>query len=129
MDELRKCLHILIAEDNLINQKLAVRLLQKQGHSSHVANNGIEALQALETQTFDAILMDVMMPELDGLTTTMQIREREKPTGKHIPIIAMTANAMTGDKERCLEAGMDDYLPKPIDIGKLTEVLNKIAQQ
>ncbi len=129
MSEIRKCLHVLIAEDNLVNQKLAVRLLQKQGHTSLVANNGREALEAFEGQPFDAILMDMQMPEMDGLTATIKIRQRESVTGTHIPIIAMTANVMTGDREKCLAAGMDDYISKPVDVGKLYDVLNKIAAQ
>ena len=116
MSENRRSLHILVAEDNPINQKLAVRVLQKQGHSSVVANNGREAIAIWEQQPFDAILMDVMMPEMDGLVATTEIREREKATGKHIPIIAITANAMVGDREKCLAAGMDDYISKPVDV-------------
>lgn len=129
MQQSRKCLHILVAEDNLINQKLAVKLLQKQGHTSLVANNGKEALDAWERQPFDAILMDMMMPEMDGVTATKQIRAREEGTGRRIPIIAMTANVMVGDRERCLEAGMDEYIPKPVDVSKLVDALDKIALQ
>ncbi|HKX32636.1 MAG TPA: response regulator, partial [Blastocatellia bacterium] len=106
--------HILLAEDNAINQKLAVRLLEKRGHSVTVVNNGLEAVAAIEHERFDLILMDVQMPELNGYEATMEIRERERLDGGHIPIIAMTANAMKGDRERCLESGMDAYVSKPI---------------
>ncbi len=129
MSETSKSLHILIAEDNLINQKLAVRLLQKQGHSSIVANNGREAVETWARQPFDAILMDMMMPEMDGLEATITIRAREKTTGTHIPIIAITANAMSGDRDKCLAAGMDDYISKPVDIAKLYEALNRLTAQ
>lgn len=127
MSEPPRSLHILIAEDNPINQKLAVRLLQKQGHTSIVANNGREAFETWTRQPFDAILMDMMMPEMDGLEATIAIREREKTTGTHIPIIAITANAMTGDREKCLAAGMDEYISKPVDIAQLYEALDKLT--
>jgi signal transduction histidine kinase/CheY-like chemotaxis protein len=106
--------HILVAEDNLINQKLTVRLLEKKGYRATVAENGLIALACLEKQRFDMILMDVQMPEMGGLETTRSIRERERISGGHIPIVAMTANAMKGDRERCLESGMDDYVSKPV---------------
>ncbi len=107
-------LRILLAEDSLVNQKLAVGLLERHGHELTVANNGREAINALGRGRFDIILMDVQMPELDGLAATRQIREREKSTGRHIPIIAMTAHALKGDRERCLASGMDEYVSKPI---------------
>jgi CheY-like chemotaxis protein len=129
MSETLKSLHVLIAEDNPVNQKLAVRLLQKQGHTSTVANNGREAVETWEHQPFDAILMDVMMPEMDGLEATLVIREREKATGQHIPIIAVTANAMVGDREKCLAVGMDDYIPKPVDVTQLYEALSRLTGQ
>ena len=129
MSESSKSLHILIAEDNPINQKLAVRLLQKQGHTSTVANNGREAVERWMGQPFDAILMDMMMPEMDGLEATITIREREKSTGTHIPIIAITANAMVGDRDKCLAAGMDEYISKPVEVVKLYEVLNRLTAQ
>lgn len=127
MNETDKNLRILIAEDNPINQKLVVRLLQKQGHTPVVANNGREAVEAWTQQTFDAILMDMMMPEMDGLEATMMIREQEKATGQHIPIIAITANAMLGDREKCLAAGMDEYISKPVDVTKLYEALHHLT--
>ena len=113
----RPPLHILLAEDNLVNQKLAFRLLEKAGHQPVLAGNGKQALDALENAGpggFDVVLMDIQMPEMDGMEATAAIREREKFTGKHIPIIAMTAHAMMGDKERCLAGGMDGYIAKPI---------------
>jgi two-component system, sensor histidine kinase and response regulator len=112
--ERRLSLRILLAEDNIVNQTLASRLLEKRGHDVTVAGNGKQALAVFEKQAFDAILMDVQMPEMDGFETTAAIRESEKSTGRHIPIIAMTAHAMKGDKERCLASGMDGYLSKPI---------------
>jgi len=109
-----RCLRILLAEDNLVNQKLASRLLEKRGHRVVVTGDGGEALAALEKQVFDVVLMDVQMPKMDGFEATAIIRSGEKTTGKHIPIIAMTAHAMKGDRERCLEVGMDGYVSKPI---------------
>jgi CheY-like chemotaxis protein len=108
-------LKILLAEDNIVNQVLAVKLLTRRGHTVTVANNGLEALAALERETFDLILMDVQMPVMGGFEATAAIRQREMETGARQRIIAMTAHAMTGDKERCVAAGMDGYLSKPID--------------
>ena len=105
---------ILLAEDNLINQRVATRILEKHGHAVTVAENGLEALRAFGKTAFDVVLIDVQMPEMDGFEATAAIREIEKSSGGHIPIIAMTAHAMTGDRERCLASGMDDYIPKPI---------------
>ena len=107
-------LRILLAEDGLANQKLAVALLEKWGHRVTVANHGREAIQAYEKQSFDLVLMDVQMPEMDGLEATVCIRSLEQKTARHIPIVAMTARAMKGDREQCLESGMDGYLSKPI---------------
>jgi PAS domain S-box-containing protein len=121
--ERQSALSVLIAEDNSINQLLAVRLLEKRGHAVEVASNGREALAALEKNTFDVVLMDVQMPELDGFQTTAAIREREKSTGKHLRIIAMTAHAMDGDREKCLAAGMDGYIPKPIQVKEMMDAL------
>jgi PAS domain S-box-containing protein len=120
--EARRKLRVLVAEDNAVNQELAVRLLEKQGHTVAVAGNGQEALEALEKATsrgFDVVLMDLQMPEMDGLEATAAIRQKEKATGKHLPIIAMTAHALKGDRERCLAAGMDDYVAKPIQAKEL----------
>ncbi len=125
--ESRGRLRILLAEDNRVNQVLAVRLLEKRGHEVAVAGNGAEALEALEKHAFDLILMDVQMPEMDGLQATVAIRKGERKSGKHIPIIAMTAHAMARDKERCLEAGMDDYITKPIRPEQLVDVLERYS--
>jgi CheY-like chemotaxis protein len=120
----RKALHVLLAEDNPVNQKLAVRLLEKRGHQVVLANNGKQALAALDKTAFDLVLMDVQMPEMDGLEATRLLRQREQATGKHQPVVAMTALVMKGDRERCIEAGMDGYLSKPIRQQELDEVLD-----
>ena len=118
---------ILLAEDSLINQKLAIGLLEKWGHRITVANDGLEAVQLSNRGAFDLVLMDVQMPELDGLDATREIRRREQLTGQHLPIVAMTAHAMKGDRELCLEAGMDDYLMKPIRAEQLFQALERIG--
>jgi PAS domain S-box-containing protein len=118
-------LRILLAEDNPINQKLALSLLGKEGHRVVLASDGSEALAALERQPFDLVLMDVQMPQMDGLQAAAAIRDREKGTSRHIPILAMTAYAMKGDRERCLAAGMDGYIAKPI---RRTELLEAITR-
>ena len=120
-----RSLHILLAEDNPVNQKLAVRLLEKRGHSITVAGNGDEALAVLAETSFDLVLMDVLMPEKDGLTATAELRRREKMSGLHTPVVAMTALAMKGDKERCLQAGMDSYLSKPVRPQELDSILEE----
>ncbi|MCB0286346.1 MAG: response regulator [Calditrichaeota bacterium] len=120
-------LHILLAEDNHVNQKLAYRVLEKMGHSIEIAENGQIALDLFKNDAFDLILMDVMMPEMDGLTATRNIREMEKNQNKHIPIIALTANAIKGDKEECLLAGMDGYVAKPLRIDELKHVISQVV--
>jgi two-component system sensor histidine kinase/response regulator len=117
--ETRCRLQILLAEDNAVNQTLATRLLQKRGHSVVIVPNGREALAALDNQRFDVVLMDVQMPEMDGFQATAAIREKEIRTGAHIPVVAMTAHAMKGDRESCLAAGMDAYISKPIRASEL----------
>jgi two-component system, sensor histidine kinase and response regulator len=112
-------LHVLLAEDSPVNQQVAVRLLERRGHDTVVVGNGREAVDAIARETFDVVLMDVQMPELDGLAATRAIRARELETGGHLPIIAMTANAMKGDREECLAAGMDAYLAKPVRAAEL----------
>jgi PAS domain S-box-containing protein len=116
-------LSVLLAEDNLVNQRLAVRLLEKRGHRVVVAGTGLEALKALEKESFDLVLMDVQMPEMDGLEATAAIREREMSTGAHQAIVALTAHAMKGDREKCLAGGMDGYLTKPIRPNELDQLL------
>jgi CheY-like chemotaxis protein len=123
--ESRRRLHVLVAEDNPVNQRLAVRLLEKQGHTTVVVGDGRLAVEAFEREGFDLVLMDVQMPELDGFAATVAIRARERTTGGHTPIVAMTAHAMKGDEERCLAAGMDGYLSKPV---KVETLLGEIAR-
>jgi two-component system, sensor histidine kinase and response regulator len=120
-------LRILLAEDSVINQRLAVSVLHKSGHVVSVVGHGKAAIEAWAARDFDLILMDVQMPEMDGLAATLEIRAREKSTGRHIPIIAMTAHALKGDRERCLEAGMDDYLSKPIRVQQLLALMEKVG--
>jgi two-component system sensor histidine kinase/response regulator len=123
-----RALQILLAEDNPINQKLATRLLEKRGHHVTVTGNGKEVLAALAEHGYDLVLMDVQMPEMDGLEATRALREREKISGTHQEVVAMTALAMKGDRERCLEAGMDGYLTKPIRQQELDELLDSCAE-
>ncbi|MCP4746533.1 MAG: response regulator [Desulfobacteraceae bacterium] len=117
--------HVLLAEDNVINQKVALSFLKTAGIKVQVANDGQEVLEIMETNTFDLILMDVQMPRLNGFEATAAIREKEEKNGSHIPIIALTANAIKGDQEKCIEAGMDDYLSKPVDPDELIEKVSK----
>jgi CheY-like chemotaxis protein len=124
----RHPLRILLAEDNVVNQKLAMRLLQQMGYRADLASNGIEAIQCMERQPYDVVLMDVQMPEMDGLEASRRINARWKP-GERPRIVAMTANAMQGDREECLAAGMDDYVTKPIAIDRLVEALSKATQR
>lgn len=121
-------MNILLAEDNPVNQKLTIRMLEKRGHRVDLAENGRIAVEMYEAQAYDLILMDVMMPEMDGLESTSAIRELENRNGRHIPIVALTANAMKGDRERCLEYGMDDYLSKPIRPADLYEAVEKFME-
>jgi signal transduction histidine kinase/DNA-binding response OmpR family regulator/HAMP domain-containing protein len=125
--ESRRSLHVLVAEDSPVNLKLVVKMLEKRGHTVGVATNGREALDALEKQDFDLVLMDVQMPEMDGFEATVAIREQEKKAGGHIPVVAMTAHAMKGDRERCLEIGMDAYVAKPIRAQELLATVDRIA--
>lgn len=124
--ESKRRLSILLAEDNAVNQKLATKMLERMGHTVTVAGDGVKALQVLEKERFDLVLMDVQMPEMDGLEATRTQRRREKATGTHIPIIAMTAYAMKGDKEKCLESGMDGYISKPISAQELYEIIEQV---
>jgi signal transduction histidine kinase/ActR/RegA family two-component response regulator len=120
-------LRVLLAEDNEINQQVAVEFLQMRGHEVRITGNGLEALAALADKRFDVILMDVQMPQMDGFKATAAIREKEKSTGDHIPIIAMTGYAMKGDRQRCLDAGMDAYICKPIRSHELYKIIENTA--
>jgi CheY-like chemotaxis protein len=122
---IRLPLRILLAEDNIVNQKLALRLLSQMGYRADLAANGIEVIQSLERQMYDLILMDVQMPEMDGLEASRRICARW-PKNERPEIVAMTANAMQGDRELCLEAGMDDYVSKPIKVEELVAALTRI---
>ena len=120
---------ILIAEDNIINQRLAATLLEKRGYSVLSVSNGLEAIEALDGDIeFDLVLMDVQMPEMSGLEATRRIREMERVTGKRIPILAMTAYAMKGDREKCIDAGMDGYMSKPLNPAVLYDTVDKFLK-
>jgi CheY-like chemotaxis protein len=119
-------LRILLVEDNVINQKVASLMLKKKGHVVVTVNNGREAIETLADQDFDAVLMDVQMPEMDGLQTTAAIRASEEGTDRHLPILAVTAHALRGDREHCLSAGMDGYLAKPIQSAQLLKALEEV---
>jgi len=118
-------LRVLVAEDNPVNQRLVVRMLEKRGHRVAVAGNGREAVDVLAKDSFDIVFMDVQMPEMDGLEATARIREKEEGSESHQIVIALTAHAMKGDRERCLAAGMDAYLSKPIRPQELDDILEK----
>jgi CheY-like chemotaxis protein len=121
----RHPLRILLAEDNVVNQKLAMRLLQQMGYRADLASNGIEAIESVARQTYDVVLMDVQMPEMDGLEASRQITARW-PAAQRPRIVAMTANAMQGDREMCMAAGMDDYVTKPIRVDALVAALSQV---
>jgi CheY-like chemotaxis protein len=121
-------LQILLVEDSLMNQVLAIGILQREGHVVTVANNGVEAVEAFQASPFDLILMDVQMPEMDGLQATAAIRQIEATKGGHTPILAMTAHALTGDRERCLAAGMDGYLAKPVRLNDLLQAIPEVCE-
>jgi hypothetical protein len=122
-------LSILVAEDNAVSQKLVTALLKERRHSVTIAANGCAVLSLMERRSFDLILMDIQMPEMDGLQATAEIRRREGRTGQRIPIVAMTAHAMAGDRERCLEVGMDGYIAKPMHPGELMALITGITAQ
>ena len=122
-------LRILMAEDNAINQRVGAAILRKRGHTVTLAGNGREALEALEAAPFDVVLMDVQMPEMDGFAATARLREREKNRGRRIPVVALTAHAMKGDRERCLAAGMDAYVSKPIDFDELLRIVDELIDR
>src|SRR5438093_760780 len=123
----RTPLHVLLAEDNAVNRKVAVRLLQKRGHTVVAVEDGRQAVRALDRERFDVVVMDVQMPEMDGYEVTAAVRARERVQGGHLPIVALTAHAMKGDRERCLEAGMDAYVSKPVDAEELFATLERVA--
>ena len=121
----RNGLKVLVVEDSIVNQKLAVAMLKKLGHEVAIANNGKEALEAIKQSVFDLVLMDIQMPELDGYETVRQLRKDE--TDERLPVIALTANAMRTDREACLQAGMDAYVSKPIRLKKLAEIIQEVC--
>ena len=118
---------ILLVEDNAVNRLIATKLLEKRGHTVIAVENGQLAVDITAAQHFDLVLMDVQMPVMDGLTATIRIRERENATGTHLPIVAVTAHALDGDRARCLAAGMDDYLPKPIRTADLFATIARLC--
>jgi len=116
---------VLVVEDSPVNRVVAVSVLERCGYHVHVVNDGREALQALSSQRYDAVLMDCQMPDVDGYQATEELRRRERGSSYHTPVIAMTAHAMVGDRERCLAAGMDDYVSKPVRSQVLAEILER----
>ena len=118
---------MLLAEDNAVNQRLTSRILEKAGHHVVVASNGRIALELLDREIVDVVLMDVQMPELDGFSATRELRRREQASGRHVPVIALTAHAMSGDEARCLDAGMDSYLIKPFKAHELLARIESFA--
>jgi len=122
-------IRLLLAEDNPVSRALAVRMVGNQGYSVDVVNNGMEAVAAAGSGQYALVLMDCEMPEMDGYEATAAIRRAEMASGRHLPIVAMTANAMEGDREKCLAAGMDDYISKPINTSRLQEVLDTWLEQ
>jgi CheY-like chemotaxis protein len=127
LGERRRPLRVLVAEDNSVNQRLLSTILEKQGHSVTLVANGREAVAAVGGATFDVVLMDVQMPEMDGFEASASIRAGEKETGQHVPIVALTAHALKGDREACLASGMDDYLSKPVRASELLDVISRLS--
>jgi two-component system sensor histidine kinase/response regulator len=121
-------LRLLVVEDNPVNRLVATRMIENRNHTVRAAANGLEALEMIEKESFDCLLMDVQMPVMDGFEATAAIRNRERDSGGHLPIIAMTAHAMAGDLERCLAAGMDDYLSKPIKAKDAFAAIERVLQ-
>jgi len=127
--ETRRRLRVLVAEDNIVNQRLAAAFITRRGHDAVVVSNGREAVDTWTREAVDGIFMDVQMPEMDGFEATSRIRDLERGRATHVPIVAMTAHAMSGDRDRCLEAGMDDYVTKPISLREIDRVLQVLMQQ
>jgi len=123
-DRLTSCLRILVAEDSLVNQKLVVHLLERQGHCVTVVSNGREAVASLQSDSFDVVLMDIEMPEMDGISATRLIRAGERLNGSRLPIVAVTSK---DNRQECLNAGMDAYLPKPLKAEQLNKTLDKVS--
>jgi CheY-like chemotaxis protein len=121
-------LHVLLVEDNPVNRAIAIRLLEKRGYLVTAVENGALAVEITDHERFDIVLMDVQMPVMDGITATKSIRDRERDRGGHVPIVAVTAHALDQDRQRCLAAGMDDYLPKPIRTPDLFATITKYCQ-
>jgi len=124
MNDMEEILNILLVEDNILNQRIVTFSLKKYNHNVVIANNGVEAIERFSEKKFDVILMDIMMPVMDGLEATIKIREQEQLNGIHkrTPIIALTANTMDNDRDKCISYGMDEFLPKPFDIEKLKTI-------
>jgi two-component system sensor histidine kinase/response regulator len=129
MEQVAESRRVLLAEDNAVNRQIVVELLQMRGHDVRLAMNGFEVLDALDRELFDVILMDAQMPEMDGLQTTAAIRDREKSSGRHVRIIALTGLTAESDQKRCLDAGMDAYLAKPIRSSELFEAIEGKTQK
>lgn len=125
--ESRHRVHVLLAEDNTVNQRVVAGLLKKRGHTVTVVNNGREALERFKDESFDIVLMDIQMPVMDGFSAVIRLREAERGTGMHVPIVALTAHTIKGDRERCLDAGMDAYLPKPIQASELFALIERLT--
>jgi CheY-like chemotaxis protein len=125
----KRPLNVLLAEDSAVNQKLAAAVLGRAGHHVTIANDGLEAVEAYANNSFDLVLMDIQMPRMDGFEATRRIRSRERETGDHVPIVAMTAHALVGDRERCLAAGMDDYIAKPIYAKQLIATIERLVKK
>jgi CheY-like chemotaxis protein len=117
---------VLVAEDNIVNQKLASQLLERRGHRAVIVDNGRQAIEALAGEQYDLVLMDLQMPEMDGFEATAIIRARERQQGTRTPIIALTAHAMEGDRQRCLDADMDGYVAKPVKAVELFDVIDRV---
>jgi CheY-like chemotaxis protein len=125
---MKENLNILLVEDNILNQRITTFSLKKFNHTVDIANNGLEAVNKYRDSSYDVILMDIMMPVMDGLEATSQIRKFEKEAGKtHTPVIAITANTLDNDRDKCIETGMDEYMAKPFDMNRLNEIFKELS--